>query len=461
MDTSQSRIESYRTKSFSRESSLSSSLSLSRSLPHLIDNDVDGESVSEAGDIGDRSLRRRHSAGRRTRLSADDLIEQGALDTSCQEQDVLHDLRAFNTASLVKHLPENITASPLPTKSLLSPEENNLGKEEEYVLPKSLEYISCLIHLAVFGIFGAITRYLLQKLFGPTGARVTSDGSILYLDLPSNMVGSFLMGWFGVVFKADIARVSEFVAIGLSTGYLGSLTTFSGWNQKMLDLSADGQWVYAMLGFLLGLFLTSYSIILGVETAKGFKWLLHRRASSEGKNSCLKVNTFQSHIVSMTLMLLLLVALLTASSILLVKEFDKGTSEAQLWLGCLVAAPGVWLRWFLARLNGRGLGKDRQHLRWVPFGTLIANVAAACVMAALATLKKSVNTRTCNTVASSIQFGLLGCLSTVSTLMAEFNAMRESDYPWRAYAYASFTIAVSFAIGTVIYSVPVWTVGFS
>lgn len=60
------------------------------------------------------------------------------------------------------------------------------------------------------------------------------------------------MGWFGVVFKADIARVSEFVAIGLSTGYLGSLTTFSGWNQKMLDLSADGQWVYAVLGFLLG-----------------------------------------------------------------------------------------------------------------------------------------------------------------------------------------------------------------
>lgn len=71
------------------------------------------------------------------------------------------------------------------------------------------------------------------------------------------------------------------------------------------------------------------------------------------------------------------------------------------------------------------------------------------------------NTRTCNTVVSSIQFGLLGCLSTVSTLMAEFNAMRESDHPWRAYAYAFFTIAVSFAVGTVIYSVPVWVVGFS
>ncbi|CAA7059449.1 unnamed protein product [Microthlaspi erraticum] len=33
---------------------------------------------------------------------------------------------------------------------------------------------------------------------------------------------------------------------------------------------------------------------------------------------------------------------------------------------------------------------------------------------------------------------LLGCLSTFSTLMAEFNAMRGSDHPWRAYAYAFF-----------------------
>ncbi|CAN8286967.1 unnamed protein product [Cochlearia groenlandica] len=489
MDSVKTHQEPYETKSFSRENLISSSsLSVSRSLPLLVNSDVDNESVSEAGDIGDRSLRRRHSIGRRSssRLSADDLIEQGANDeTFGQEQGVINDFRALDTAFVDKTMPRDITASPLPTKSLLSPATNNTEKEEARMLPKPLEYISCMIHLAVFGILGAITRYFLQKLFGPTGARVTSDGSILYLDLPSNMVGSFLMGWFGVVFKSDIAGVSEYLAIGLSTGYLGSLTTFSGWNQKMLDLSADGQWVYAVFGFLLGknrvfppskstlpppkmyehtfagLFLTSYSIILGVETAKGFRWVLQRRASSEERNSCLKVNTFKSHIVSMSLMLLLLIALLTTSSVQLVKEFDKGTSEAQLWLGCLVAAPGVWLRWFLARLNGRGLGKDRQHLKWVPFGTFIANVAAASIMASLATLKKQVDTRTCNTVATGVQFGLLGCLSTVSTLMAEFNAMRESDYPWRAYAYASLTIAVSFAIGTIIYSVPVWALRFS
>lgn len=33
-----------------------------------------------------------------------------------------------------------------------------------------------------------LTRYLLQKLFGPGVANVTSNHTILYLDLPSNMV---------------------------------------------------------------------------------------------------------------------------------------------------------------------------------------------------------------------------------------------------------------------------------
>ena len=114
------------------------------------------------------------------------------------------------------------------------------------------------------------------------------------------------MGCFGVVFKGDISNVSEHVAIGITTGYLGSLTTFSGWNQKMLDLSIHGHWLFSALGFLigyhkfitilfiiylfiiinfcilitrlnlssqhywdfLGLFLVANSIIFGVETAK-------------------------------------------------------------------------------------------------------------------------------------------------------------------------------------------------
>lgn len=60
------------------------------------------------------------------------------------------------------------------------------------------------------------------------------------------------MGWLGVVFREDISNLSDHLAIGLTTGYLGSLSSFSTWNQKMLELIVDGQWVYAFAGFLLG-----------------------------------------------------------------------------------------------------------------------------------------------------------------------------------------------------------------
>lgn len=67
-----------------------------------------------------------------------------------------------------------------------------------------------------------------------------------------------------------------------------------------------------------------------------------------------------------------------------------------------------------------------------------------------------VKTQDCDTVVTGIQFGLLGCLSTVSTFAAEFNAMRESMHPWRAYLYAFITICFSFCFGILIYAIHVW-----
>ena len=72
-----------------------------------------------------------------------------------------------------------------------------------------------------------------------------------------------------------------------------------------------------------------------------------------------------------------------------------------------------------------------------------------------------VNTKNFDTVATGIQLGFLGCLSTVSTFIAEFNAMRESKHPWRAYVYALITMGVSFVLGILIYNVPAWTKGFT
>nr|XP_017220221.1 PREDICTED: UPF0695 membrane protein C977.11/PB8B6.06c isoform X3 [Daucus carota subsp. sativus] len=402
-----------------------------RSLPQLGD-DTDSESVSEAGDIGDRALSSKRYSGSGRIHFLEDNVSNNNFVLPVQQEAVVH-----------------------------------LGSKEQETKPEMpwlLQYISCLVHLAVWGIFGVLTRYLLQKLFGPGIVGATSDQSYMYLDLPSNMVGSFLMGWLGVVFKANISKVSDQLAIGLTTGYLGSLTTFSGWNQKMLDLSVEGQWVFVVLGYFIGLFLVAYSIIFGIETAKGFKWMLKRLASrSKGGNLSSKSNSivdnYKIHVAALVILILILALLWCLSGVFEKREFSSGNSAAQLWLACMVGPFGVWIRWFLARLNGRGLGKNGS-LKWVPFGTLIANVSAACIMAVLAVLKKVVKTQNFDTVASGLQFGLMGCLSTVSTFIAELHAMRQSDQPWRAYAYAVTTICISFSMGTLIYSVPVWIKGY-
>ncbi|KAH6759240.1 camphor resistance CrcB family protein [Perilla frutescens var. frutescens] len=435
MDHHNLDLESRRSSSFGRLSAASSSqrrsLSISLSLPRHFDDAIENESVSEAGDIGDRALHsNRVSASGRNQFSLENLAENGAV-VPVQDDNLLQ-----------PHL-----------DAMIQHGENKIDERE---VPWLLEYVTCLLSLAVFGILGVLARYGLEKLFGPEGVGATSDRSYNYLDLPSNMVGSFLMGWFGVVFKGDISKVSDQLAIGLSTGFLGSLTTFSGWNQKMLDLSVNGQWVFAVLGIFLGLFLVAYSIIFGIETAKGLKWL-HRRSNTRSFHGVFLCMSDKYYCLTtfMVMLLLLLALLWSVFGSLARKEFDSGSSEAQLFLACMVGPFGVWIRWYLARLNGRGLGKN-STLKWMPFGTLAANVLAACVMAALATLKKAVKTKDCNTAASGIQFGLLGCLSTVSTFMAEFHAMRESKHPWRAYAYAAITIVMSFVLGTLIYSVPVW-----
>ncbi|KAM1510410.1 hypothetical protein EV2_020072 [Malus domestica] len=392
------------------------SLSLSHVQPSQIDDDNESECVSEAGDIGDRALHsNRHSESGSVCLFPSE-------DVQLQSYGFWgHDPVASKAISPVTPLPEEII-SHLSTDAIISEDKK---PENTTRLPKFLEYGSCMTHLAVFGILG---------------------------------VGSFLMGWFGVVFKGDISYVSDYLVIGLSTGYLGSLTTFSGWNQKMIELSVEGHWAFALLGFLIGLFLAAYSLIFGVETAKGFRQILERNSvcGITSSRRRWRVDSYKRHLVALAVLLLMLSSLWSIGGIQLKEEFNSSSSEAQLWLGCIVGPFGVWIRWFLARLNGRGLGKTGL-LKWVPFGTLIANVSAACVMAALSTTKKAVNTKTCDIVATGIQFGFLGCLSTVSTFIAEFNAMRESKYPWRAYAYAMATICTSFGLGILIYCVPVWT----
>ncbi|XP_010930897.2 uncharacterized protein [Elaeis guineensis] len=436
------------------------SIRLSHELVDHFLGDVDS-TMAQVGDRGDKAVVDDRVDDARN-------VENGPITLSDDELIISIGFPSHDSSlsSLLSPLLEEIV-SPLPTDAVLnSNDKNQMQKstslnDKQYRLPRRLDYVFYLIFLAVFGIFGEFTRYLLQKLFGPGGPLAFTGDSALYLDLPSNVLGSFLMGWFGFVFKAQIRDVSEHLIVGLTTGYLGSLTTFSGWNQKMLELSSEGHWVEAVVGFIIGMSMVGIGILVGVSSAEGIQgscsgWFDKKsgRAGCSLKN--LRVHSFSRHTMVMTVMLLLWGLLWALSWVLARTKLDSLTNSAVLWLGCLVGPPGVWLRWYLARFNGQGLGR-KGRLEWLPIGTLSANILAACIMAALATISKEVNTKRCSIIVSGVQFGFLGCLSTVSTFTAEVFAMWESGHRGRAYTYTAITILPSFALGTLIYSVPLWT----
>lgn len=436
-------------------------------------------SISMSREMGDSIL----SSMRHSLQSADQLL--GDTDSSVLAQVidsgdrvlVLEDYANEDTANILDQhkigpLPDDTakqicgnsshgTGLPVP-ETLVDPKhESSSIKVEQYTLSRRLDYASYLIHLATFGFFGVFTRYGLQKLFGPGCLELTSNQSPLYLDLPSNMLGSFLMAWFGIIFKTDIRHISDHLIVGITTGYMGCLTTFSGWNQAMISMSSKGHWAYAIAGILLGIFIVNESIRVGAETGERLRSCILKciKENSSIGSKCvwenLRVDTRTKHYVIIVVMMILLSFLWVLSIVLAAIKLGSLTDGAVLWLGCSVAPPGVWLRWYLARLNGQGIGKQRS-LKWLPIGTLAANVLAAGIMAALAVTDKAVNTKQSTAVLNGIQFGFLGCLSTVSTFVAEIYAMRSSGQIGRAFVYAAATFMLSFMLGTLVYSVPVW-----
>ncbi|KAL0911018.1 hypothetical protein M5K25_019119 [Dendrobium thyrsiflorum] len=446
------------------------SISLSRELVGQIFGEVDSSIVAQIGDTGYRTSGREEDDNELENLGipTDNGLKRSSIDVKIVSDGFPAKPSGANVGSPAYLLEEDSSFPFTADLMLHSTEKDKMQnmhvaseKDKQGRLPPRLDYISYLIHMAVFGILGVLTRYLLERLFGPDLLALTGDDTPLYLDLPSNMLGSFLMGWFGIVFKADLRDVSEHLVIGITTGYMGSLTTFSGWNQKMLNLSAKGHWAYAVAGIILGMLIVNECVNIGVESAAWLRrcflqWIEKCPQRTKNKLMKLKLDTFKRHVMVMIFLLAIWVSLWCLSGALARKKLDNPTSGAVLWLGCLVGPIGVWARWYLARLNGQGLGK-KGYLKWLPIGTLLANFLAACIMAALSTISKAVNTKRCTIILTGVQFGFLGCLSTVSTFVAEVYAMRQSGHPGRALSYAILTILPSFATGTLIYSIPVWT----
>ncbi|XP_024367354.1 uncharacterized protein [Physcomitrium patens] len=309
------------------------------------------------------------------RSGPEDASDTAASASAAEKRESQDDIICFD-------LPCTQNTFPLERRELQS---TNVEEESERLSP-TLEYVSALAHLTTFGILGVCIRHGLELLFSGI-ANVTSENSPLFIDLPANMLGCFFMGWVGVSLKKEIANFSELLAIGLSTGLMGSITTYASWNQAMIFLVTKGFWVRSIVSLIIGMEMSQMSLLVGIDSATFLKsGLMHpkrvriRRGWQKHWNS--SPETLHRRKAGMLVFLAISIILWAACLVLTVTDVNSYVRR-RLWLACMVGPPGVWSRWLLARLNGQGIGRNH-HLKWLPIGTLLTNLIASTLEAVLA-----------------------------------------------------------------------------
>ena len=132
-----------------------------------------------------------------------------------------------------------------------------------------------------------------------------------------------------------------------------------------------------------GLFLSAMLVGLDVAhwlSAAVGRWSARREARGRPPLS-VPPNSFHRRWASLLACLALSLLLATAAAAGVALE-TADSKTRRLWLACLIAPPGAWLRWYLSRLNLL-MAASKGRLSWLPVGTLAANLAASVLEAAL------------------------------------------------------------------------------
>jgi CrcB protein len=148
--------------------------------------------------------------------------------------------------------------------------------------------------------------------------------------------------------------------------------------------------------------------------------------------------------------------LLTVGSCFGVAYETKHVWIREIWLAVLFAPLGCVARWLLAKLN-YSLGDER--IKWLPIGTLFANYAGAIADYVLAAVVIKVSPSYWGSlVIGAVENGFCGCLTTVSTLIAELMTLADLlPFSLRAYTYGLLTFVGSFVWGLVFLGWVFWT----
>lgn len=105
------------------------------------------------------------------------------------------------------------------------------------------------------GFIGSVARYMVGLIFAPLAP------GFPFATLTVNIVGSFLIGFFGEL-AVSTTLVSPEARLFLVTGFCGGFTTFSAYMFEHTALLKDGQLFYAgiyLAGTFVGGFVALYT----------------------------------------------------------------------------------------------------------------------------------------------------------------------------------------------------------
>lgn len=109
------------------------------------------------------------------------------------------------------------------------------------------------------GALGALCRYLVNLMFQGSGL-----GIYPFATFTVNIVGSFLLSFL----LFNTAQLPNELKMAISTGFLGSLTTFSTFELETFSLLDKGRWPVAVAYSLGSVALGLLAVLLGRWAAR-------------------------------------------------------------------------------------------------------------------------------------------------------------------------------------------------
>ncbi|KAJ3325103.1 hypothetical protein HDV06_004859 [Boothiomyces sp. JEL0866] len=251
-----------------------------------------------------------------------------------------------------------------------------------------LDWEKALSHLVVFSAIGVVVRYY----------ALTLTGYILPAILFPQVIGCFILGF---VNSHKWILKHHYLKLGLGTGLCGSITTFSSFIVNDYRVfQSDILNGFILIGLMVSCSVAAYKFGKHIGNMELFHY---------------------PHVIVLidSSPIWLIFAILTLIGVAIWCAFQSNLSFG---LAVLFGPFGTILRYFLSKFN--------QPTGFIPFGTFIANISATILLCFLNISETNGFGGKWCAIAYGLEVGFCGCLSTISTFIAELCKL-ETPFSYR------------------------------